>query len=77
MTLHQEFPQYDSLITELKTSNNHFKKLFDEYESLNHKIHGIEATSIFTDEELNTMKIRRTHLKDELYEILVSEISRV
>ena len=72
MTLHQEFPQYDSLITELKTSNNHFKKLFDEYESLNHRIHGIEATSIFTDEELNTMRIRRTHLKDELYGILVS-----
>ena len=71
MTLHQEFPQYDSLITELKTSNNHFKKLFDEYESLNHRIHGIEATSIFTDEELNTMRIRRTHLKDELYGILV------
>lgn len=71
MTLHQEFSQYDSLITELKTSNNHFKKLFDEYESLNHRIHGIEATSIFTDEELNTMRIRRTHLKDELYGILV------
>jgi len=73
MTLHQEFPQYDSLITELKTSDNHFKKLFDEYESLNHKIHGIEATSIFTDDELNTMKIRRTHLKDELYRVLASE----
>jgi uncharacterized protein YdcH (DUF465 family) len=71
MTLHQEFSQYDSLITELKTSNNHFKRLFDEYESLNHRIHGIEATSIFTDEELNTMRIRRTHLKDELYGILV------
>lgn len=70
MTLHQEFPQYDSLITELKTSDNHFKKLFDEYESLNHKIHGIEATAIFTDEELNKMRIRRTHLKDELYGIL-------
>lgn len=70
--LHHEFPQFEEKIHDLKMSNNHFKKLFNEYEDLNHKIHGIETTGVFTDDELNDMRSKRLHLKDELYEMLKS-----
>jgi len=68
--LHNEFPQFEDKIHEIKTNDTHFRKLFDEYEDLNHKIHGVESTSLFTDDELNEMRSRRLHLKDELYDIL-------
>lgn len=70
--LHHEFPQFEEKIHDLKMNNNHFKKLFNDYEDLNHKIHGIETTGVFTDEELNDMRSKRLHLKDELYEMLKS-----
>ena len=70
--LHHEFPQYEDKIHTMKMSDNHFRKLFDEYEDLNHKIHGVETTGLFTDDELNDMRSKRLHLKDELYEMLKS-----
>lgn len=70
--LHHEFPQFEEKIHDLKMNDNHFKKLFNEYEDLNHKIHGVESTGVFSDDELNTMRSRRLHLKDELYEMLKS-----
>ena len=70
--LHHEFPQFEERIHDLKISDNHFRKLFNEYEDVNHKIHGIESTGVFTDDELNEMRLKRLHLKDELYEMLKS-----
>ena len=70
--LHHEFPQFEDKIHTMKMSDNHFRKLFDEYEDLNHKIHGVESTGLFTDNELNDMRSKRLHLKDELYEMLKS-----
>lgn len=70
--LHHEFPQFEDKIHDMKMSDNHFRKLFDEYEDLNHKIHGVETTGLFTDDELNDMRSKRLHLKDELYEMLKS-----
>ena len=68
--LHHEFPQYESQIHELKIGDAHFRKLFDEYHYIDKQIHGVESTQIFTDDELNEMKIRRVHLKDELLKII-------
>ena len=68
--LHHEFPQYESKIHDLKMSNNHFKKLFDEYHFIDKQIHGIESSQVFTDEELNEMRIKRLHLKDQLLGII-------
>jgi len=70
--LHHEFPQFEDKIHNMKMNDNHFRKLFDEYEDLNHKIHGVETTGLFTDDELNDMRSKRLHLKDELYEMLKS-----
>jgi len=68
--LHHEFPQYESKIHDLKMSNNHFKKLFDEYHFIDKQIHGIESSQVFTDEELNEMRMKRLHLKDQLLGII-------
>lgn len=69
--LHHEFPEYDQQIHDLKVSDNHFRRLFDEYHEINNEVHrietGAEATS---DETLNQLRLKRVHLKDELYSIL-------
>lgn len=69
--LHHEFPQFEQKIHDLKMSDNHFKRLFDEYHELNKEIYrietGVENTS---DEFLNKLRFKRVDLKDELYTIL-------
>ncbi len=63
-----EFPEHRDKIHELKTTNNHFRKLFDEYHELDHEIHRIEqGAESTTDEVLNGLRKKRVHLKDELY----------
>lgn len=68
--LHHEFPEWETEIFELKVNNNHFKKLFDEYHSINKDIHGVEASGVFTDEDLTHKRSTRLHLKDELLKII-------
>ena len=68
--LHHEFPQFESKIHDLKMNDNHFKKIFDEYHFIDKQIHGVESTQVFTDEELNEMRIKRLHLKDQLLGII-------
>jgi len=71
--LHHEFPQFEERIHELKVSDNHFKKMFDEYHELNKEIHRIETdTEPASDETLNDLRVKRVHLKDELYNQLVN-----
>jgi uncharacterized protein YdcH (DUF465 family) len=68
--LHHEFVEYDQLIHDLKVSNNHFRKLFDEYHKVNKDIHRLESNEVYTDTELNKLRSQRIHLKDDLYQIL-------
>lgn len=69
--LHSEFPEYNEKIHELKISHAHFKKLFDEYHEVNNEIQRIESGAEATsDDLLNTLRLNRVHLKDELYTIL-------
>ena len=69
-----EFPELREKIHELKISNNHFRRLFDDYHSSDHDVHrvesGVEPTS---DEVLNEMRRKRLALKDELYRLLTKE----
>jgi uncharacterized protein YdcH (DUF465 family) len=69
--LHHEFPEYHDAIHELKVSNQHFAKLFDEYHRVNKDIQRIEENDEpVTDFALEDMKKLRLKLKDELYVIL-------
>jgi uncharacterized protein YdcH (DUF465 family) len=72
--LHHEFPQFDEKIHALKISDHHFKRLFDEYHEVNKDIHAIETGAVVTtDEVLNQLRLKRVHLKDELYGMLVAD----
>lgn len=66
-----ELPEHKDRIHELKVSNEHFKKLFDEYHELDHEVlrmeEGIETPS---DEVLEEIKKKRLNLKDQLYRII-------
>lgn len=66
-----EFPEFRDKIHDLKVSNNHFRKLFDEYHELDHEIHKYETnTEATTDEHLNELRLKRVRYKDELFDML-------
>jgi uncharacterized protein YdcH (DUF465 family) len=66
-----ELPEYRERIHELKTSDQHFAKLFDEYHEVDHEIHRIEENIETTsDEYLEERKKLRLSLKDQLLEML-------
>ena len=66
-----ELPEHRDTIHNLKMTNNHFARLFDEYHVVDHEVHrietGIENTS---DDYLEERKKTRLQLKDELYRII-------
>jgi len=66
-----ELPEHRETIHQLKMSNNHFARLFDEYHEIDHEVHrietGVENTS---DEYLEGRKKQRLHLKDELFQMI-------
>ena len=64
------FPEYRDLITELKTSDLHFRRLFDQHNELDQKIRNLEAHVDHTharQEEIEQLKKEKLHLKDQLY----------
>jgi uncharacterized protein YdcH (DUF465 family) len=68
-----EFPELKERIHSLKVSDAHFRKLFDEYHKLTRTIEKMEdevtPVASHTEEEA---KVRRLHLKDEMYRLLVA-----
>jgi uncharacterized protein YdcH (DUF465 family) len=65
------FPEYRDLISRLKTTDPHFKTLFDRHNDLDQRIKnmesGIEAAS---HEAIETHKKEKLLLKDQLYAML-------
>lgn len=69
-----EFPQLKEQIHNLKTSNNHFRRLFDEYHELTTEVEKMEnEVTPATTEREEQAKRRRVYLKDELYKMLTAE----
>ena len=68
-----EFPQLKARIHDLKVSDVHFRSLFDEYHELTRSIEKMEdeVTPVATHIEADA-KVRRLHLKDELYRLLTA-----
>ena len=66
-----ELPEHRETIHNLKITNNHFSRLFDEYHEIDHEVHriesGVETTS---DDYLEEKKKQRLHLKDELFHMI-------
>ncbi len=66
-----EFPELKDKVHALKVSDQHFKKIFEEYHEVDHQIHGIETGAhATTDEHLNGLRMHRVHLKDSIFKLL-------
>ncbi len=69
--LHDEFPEFDARITELKASDAHFARLAEEYHDINRAVHRAETNVDPVDQLTEVdMRKRRGALKDELYRLL-------
>ena len=65
------FPEYRDLITQLKTTDRHFLRLFDQHNDLDQKIKNMEASiSPAKHEEIKTLKKEKLSLKDQIYTVL-------
>jgi uncharacterized protein len=70
-SLVHEFPEMHDRIYTLKTTDNDFARLFDQYEVVEHTVHRIEVgTDAASDERLEQLKKERLSLKDELFGLL-------
>ncbi|WP_284176935.1 YdcH family protein [Rhabdaerophilum sp. SD176] len=66
-----EFPEHAFRITQLKTSEPHFARLYEDYHEVNRAIHRAETNIEPTDDlRLETMRKERLRLKDALYAML-------
>ena len=69
--LHDEFPEYKDRIQQLKTGDQHFALLFDEYHKVNGEVRSVEEHDVpVSDVIFETLKKQRLKLKDELYSLL-------
>lgn len=66
--LAEEFPDSAEQLHELKMSNPHFAKLFEEYHEVNRQINRMETrVEPASDETEMALRRRRVVLKDEIY----------
>ncbi len=72
--LAHEFPEFKDAIHTLKTSDAHFKRLFDEYEVVAKELHRAdEGAAGISDEHAEDLKKKRLELKDQLFFLLKKE----
>lgn len=66
------FPEYRDLITQLKTTDNHFVRLFDKHNALDQTIKNmVSRVETGTPDEIEVLKKEKLLLKDQLYAILL------
>lgn len=69
--LAHEFPEFKDILRELKVSNNHFKKLSEDYHDLNKRIHRSEIREdLLSEDEEEELKKMRLVIKDEIFAML-------
>lgn len=73
--LAEEFPEHIEKMHDLKVSDAHFARLFDEYHEINRAVHRAE-TLVEPVEELAEVEMRkkRALLKDEIYTYLAAKV---
>jgi uncharacterized protein YdcH (DUF465 family) len=72
------FPEYRDLITQLKTTDHHFTRLFDKHNAVDQKIKNIESRiEAGTHEEIEKLKKKKLQLKDEIYTLIKKASAQV
>ena len=67
------FPEYRDQITQLKTKDAHFVRIFDQHNALDQQIKRMEShAEPSTPLQIEQLKKQKLHLKDEVYAILKS-----
>lgn len=68
-----EFPEHRDRIHDLKVSDAHFARLFDEYHQVTKDVERMESEieAVCTQTE-ETAKLRRLHLKDQLHGMIIA-----
>lgn len=70
-SLVKEFPEHKQTIHDLKISDSHFAKLFEEYHVIEKEVHRLEVEDQpVSDTYIEDLKKKRLLLKDELYALL-------
>ena len=66
-----ELPEHRETIHNLKMTNNHFARLFEEYHEVDHEIHRIETgEETPSDDYVEEKKKLRLNLKDNLLRMI-------
>ncbi len=69
--LADELPEFSDKIHQLKTTDHHFARLFEQYHALDHEVLRIEqGVEVSSDDYLEDKKKQRLHLKDQLFQAL-------
>ena len=70
--LDHEFPKLHDVMQDLKTQNERFRTLFDEYNQLTDEIERIEEADVpVSDFTIEEMKKKRVRLKDRIYHMVL------
>lgn len=66
------FHEYRMEITNLKQTNAHFEKIFNEHNDLDQKIKNAEqGVEFLSSQEIDILKKKKLKLKDEAYSIII------
>lgn len=69
-----ELPEHKARIHDLKMSDNHFARLFKDYDELEHELRRIQQNiETPSDDVVEELKKRRLHLKDEMFRMIIAE----
>jgi uncharacterized protein YdcH (DUF465 family) len=67
-TLLNDFPEHHHTIRHLKMNDKHFSRLFEQYHVVDSEVHHIEdKNEPVSDDYLESLKMRRVYLKDQLF----------
>ena len=65
------FPEHRELISQLRQSDTHFRRLFDQHNELDHKIKNLESgNDPGADFEVDKLKKEKLKLKDSIYAVI-------
>ena len=72
------FPEYREKIAELRASDRHFSRIFDEHNKLDHEIQQLEEKrSPVYQPDIEALKKQKLVLKEQIYSLLRKDADAV